>query len=544
MLKIIIFLSSFLLSAFCYGMSAERWHKLSLKEKTELHNLLLKNLSGLDSKTSMNPKLYTSAQKHFREIASERKCIYGGWISTVKSGSCRHPYKGTKKYQLCGLKNVHRCNPIIFGESDQNSVSGSNPGKGPCVRATVESSSITWACIKSAYGSSGKVDVEKFRRHLLNLEGNKRYLGEYLAMAAEIIENHCDGNSNDFCIKNMPRNSCHKLQKSFFSETSANPSLIACRTREEILLEEIEIVNLEIKKTLDIYFPLIEESKIWEKIKNEKQAVYNFKSEEFWKHPCNPYSILFGHQPLLKKTKNCNKEKTLLEEKMIGETSWGSISLNERAERIYQLAHESYEDIKVATKRETGSFISKLGKFKHEERNDGNIFHDQIKPDVAACVIYHETKDFLHPFKYNYTFCQKRTFSTAYGLGQITQTTLKGFVDVNGGSNLPLITDEAKKFYWPGYSEEAMDGEDIYRFMSLSPKFQVELVLRILNEKAKYDRVDNMSDFRKLVDRYYGCNEKYKTCRESKKLYIKNVNSCVKCFRKGRPASDCYGVVE
>ena len=544
MLKGIILLLSFLLSFLCHGTSLEHWHKLSLKEKVELHNTFLKSLSELDSKTFMNPKLYTSAQKPFRGIASKKKCIYGGWVSTTKSGNCLHPYQVNKKYQLCGLKNVHRCNPIIFGDSDQNSIAGSKPGKGACVRATVESSSITWACLNAVYGSNGSVDVEKFRNHLLNLEGNDRYLGEYLAMAAEIIENHCTGNSSNFCIKNIPRNSCQKLRKSFFSKTTANPSLIGCKSREEIVLEEVELANFEVKKVLDIYFPLIDESRIWKKIREEKKVVNNLRSEEFWSHECNPYSILSGNQPFFKNTKNCNSQRKSLEDKLIRETPWGRMSIDERAEKIYQLAHESYQDIKNVTIKETGKFVSKIGFFRYDERIDGNIFHEQVKPEVAACFIYHESKGFLHPFKYNYTFCHRRSSSTAYGLGQITQTTLKDFVDVNGGSNLPLITPEAKKFYWPGYSEEAMDGEEIYRYMSLSPKFQIELVFRILNEKAKYENIKNENDFSGLIGRYYGCNEKDENCRRSKKLYIKNVNSCVSCFRRGGSASTCYNVVK
>ena len=199
-------------------------------------------------------------------------------------------------------------------------------------------------------------------------------------------------------------------------------------------------------------------------------------------------------------------------------------------------------DIKAATK----NFVSKSGVFEPHEKTDGNVFHKDVGPALAACFVYHETKGFLSPIKHSYSYCGSNGDSRAYGLGQITLMTLKDISEVNGGRNLPLITPESKKFTWPGYSEEFMSGEDIHRYMNYSPKFQMELVLRILNRKAKVANTINGKryDLRHLVRRYYGCNVNNQSCRKVLARYVDNVSSCVECFRHGRPASECYFSVQ
>ena len=76
------------------------------------------------------------------ERGEGNSCIYGGWVSTVGGEGCRHPYSGSDRYAPCGLHGVHRCNPLIFGESDRESFPGSNPGKGICVESENENSSF------------------------------------------------------------------------------------------------------------------------------------------------------------------------------------------------------------------------------------------------------------------------------------------------------------------------------------------------------------------------------------------------------------------
>ena len=518
---------------------------MSSEEKVEFHQLLLKSLSELDSRTPFGLNLYTAVKKFGRGIASGGTCIYGGWVSTVKSGVCGHPYRGSPDYEACGLKGVHRCNPVIFGESSEKKLSGTKPGKGACIKAEGDSSSMTWSCLKAAYGDSdGNIDIEQFRKHLKNIGGNSRYLGEYLAQATEIIENHCSKNSDEFCFENASESSCQRLKNSFFEKTSANPALIGCRQQHEILLEDAKNSLESNRKILEIYFPLIEESQGWKKIKEMKMVAEILKDESFWSYRCNPYDIIENNRLSLKKLgrKSCLAKKNMLENKVINHTPWGAMSLGERAEKISKLAKDSYADIKAHTKKN----ISKSGVFNPVEKANGNVFHKDITPDVAACFIYHETKGSLHPFKYNYTYCNKVTRSSAFGLGQITRSTLKDIVDTNNGSNLPLVTPEAKKFYWPGYSEEPMDGEDIYRYMSFSPKFQVELVMRILNRKAKVANsyYGDKYSLKSLVGAYYGCDRTKAFCQKSIKKYFDDIESCVKCFGGGGLASNCYYVLE
>ena len=478
-------------------------------------------------------------------LLRKSSCIYGGWVSSMsEEEGCVHPYRGNGFYQVCGLAGVHRCNPVIFGESDWKSVAGSNPGKGMCVEAKREdSASMAWACIKAAYGFDGKVDVGRFREHLKSIEGRERYLGEYLLRATEIVEEHCSEQSNDFCARNhFPR--CRKLRYSFFGKTSGNPPLVGYGSWNEVLLEEVGYFVSDIQKRSDVYFPLIESSHIWKIIREEKIMTKHFENEHFWPHWCNPYDIFKSNQLRLNRLgyKTCLSRKRLLEDEMINQTPWGQMNLLKRAENIYQLAKESHEDIKIATK----GYYEKSGVFENREKVDGNIFHKDANPAVAACFIFHETKGSLHPFRYNYKYCTAQKDSKAYGLGQVTLLTLNDIREVNYGSNLPLITPEAEKFYWPGYVEGPMSGEDIYRHMNFSPKFQTELVLRILNRKAKAanSTYKDKYQLRHLVEAYYGCNKSSQFCQKTVQTYIKNLLSCVKCFGQGHLASSCYRILE
>ena len=547
MFKFFIISTALFISFTGHGITPEEWHQLSLEKKVEFHRLLITSLSESDSRTSFDPKLYSSFKKNFRGIASRESCIYGGWVSTMNSGVCRHPYKGNKKYQACGLRGVHRCNPLIFGESDKKSFSGSQEGKGICVKARRDnSSSITWACIKAAYGSDDSIDLELFRKHLKTLKGDSRYLGEYLAEATEIIEKHCPKKSDNFCGENIVLNNCQKLRNSFFAKTNASPALIGCRNRHEILLGEVKNSFSDGRKALEIYFPLLEESREWKSIR-EMGEVSKYLSDEtlFWPHLCNPQQILRGNLLNFKELKyhSCFMKKKLLEKKMIEQTPWGSMSLGERAERIHTLADESYVDIKTSTK----DFISKSGVFNDREKIDGNVFHRDANPAMAACFIYQESKGRLNPFVYTNSACKNIRLYTSYGLGQITLSTLQDISEMNDGSNLPLVTAESQHFYWhQEHSKEPMNGKDIHRYMGFSPRFQTELVLRIINRKAKVanTRYKDKYGIKNLVGRYYGCNIKKQYCRNVMKKYIDNIRSCMGCFREGRPASDCYYALE
>ena len=546
--KILALLTVILFGPLAYGTTPEQWHQLSVEKKTEFHRLLLKSLSEADSKARINPKAYTVTGGIFRGIASRKACVYGGWISSTREGVCRHPYYVSKSYQPCGMKGVHRCNPAIFGGSNEKSFPGSKPGKGICVEAknrNSDSSSMTWACIKAAYGSGGGIDVERFRNHLRDLSGDSRYLGEYLAHATQIVEEHCSENADDFCVESAPERSCKRLRDSFFHQTAANPALIGCRGGDhEILLGKAYESIFDAQRATKVYFPLIEESQAWKKIRDMERVTGMLRDENFWNLRCNPYDIIRNNRIPLKRKgyRRCRMGKNLLEESMIAKTPWGSMSLGDRAEKIHQLTQDSFQAVKTSTP----NLVVKSREFKGAERIDGNVFHGEINPDVASCFMYHETKGHLHPFKYNYTYCYKKTTSTAYGLGQITRSTLEDLLNFNDGSNLPMVTPEAKKFFWPGDTEEEMDGEDIHRYMNLSPKFQTELVLRILNRKAKVVNKNYKDNYtlEYLIRGYYGCNRATKKCRDGTKKYYESVRPCVECFQKGRPASDCYYIME
>ena len=473
--------------------------------------------------------------------ASGTSCIYGGWISSMGGGDCLHPYNGNQNYQACGLQGVHRCNPHIFGESDQGSFPGSHPGRGVCVKSKREdSASITWACIKSAYGSSDGegIDLKYFHDGLEDIEGKEHYLGRYLLEATGIVEEYCQKAPDNFCTQSS--GICDDLKRSFFDKTSSNPALIVYGNQHKILLENINDFPEGDQKRWDISFPLVEESRVWKNIQQNESVMERFWDGKFWSYWCNPYDILEKNQLKLLRLgyRSCLKKKNLLERQMINLTPWGAMTLGQRAKRIYQLAKESYADIKATAT----NFVSKSGVFRPDEMHDGDVFHKDVVPAMAACFAYHETKGVLSPIKRSYSYCGSYGGSKAYGLGQITLLTLKDILYMNNGSNLPFSTPESKKFAWHGHSEEIMDGEEIHHYMNFSPKFQMELVLRVLNRKAKVANhlKGNRYNLAHLVRRYYGCSRDDVSCQKEFEKYLRSVSSCLKCFDKGHSASDCY----
>ena len=533
-----------------------------MEEKVEFHRLLLKAVSEGDSRTRLDIKQYSAVpigesesfgsdfldvvlRRYSSATNNEKSCIFGGWISRMKSGVCRHPYqhKSEVGYQPCGLKNVHRCNPILFGESDQGSVQGSKPGKGICVRASAHSTGITWACFKKAYGSEdGSVDVKRFRQHLNKLETVELYLGQYLATAAEIVEEHCSENPNDFCSKYLQgKQSCERLKESFFAKTGANPSLVGCLYSQSFSLEdELKSTILQAHNILKVYYPVIEESRAWQKMRQEAMVAAQFHETGFWSHRCSPLTIILDNKDRLSRSRNCREEKAKLEDEMLAETPWGKMSLRERAEEIYRLAKDSYRDMKSAA----DNFITVSGNIQYADYNDGaNVFHDYVKPELAACISFHETEGSLHPFIYNNKrICDnppRGQVSTAYGLGQATRTTTEDMKNSRKGqvNHLPLNTPEGKKLVWPGISDKEMTGEEIYNNMIFLPKFQMELVMRMINEKAKLlDMKKNDLKLDHLIEQYSG--------GAGSKIYNQNIHSCLKCFGEGRSASDCYCELE
>ena len=524
---------------------------MPVAEKVEFHHLLLKGVAERDSNTRLGLQRYSRAPENgmpSRGIASEKKsCIYGGWISKMKYGVCEHPYRNRDKvgYDPCGLRGVHRCNPVLFGESDEGSVEGSKPGRGMCVKASDGSSGITWSCMKKAYGSEdGSIDVKRFQEHLKNLGQRDRDLGHYLAMATEIVEEHCTEGPNNFCAKySQGKTSCKQLKDSFFAKTGADPVLIECQNKTELGLDdlegELEETFAEVQGVLEIYYPLIEESHAWQRIRQEALVAEQFQENGFWPHSCSPLTILLDNEERLRNGRKCIKRKGQLENELLAETPWGKMSLRERAEEIYRLAKESYRDMVNAADNP----VVKSGKFTYKETIDGtNIFHEYVQPELAACVAYHETEGNLHPFRYNNKVCQRpqpppKFRSKAYGLGQATRKTTRDMARIVDGSNLPLNTPEAQKYFWPGHSEEKMTGEEIYKHLIFSPKYQMELIMRMLNEKAKWeDRKYKNYNFDMLIETYSG--------GDGGDTYNNHVKNCMKCFREGRKASDCYCELE
>ena len=497
------------------------------------------------------------------------ECIWGGWPSYYNSSrrKCLPAYNSrvrarvskAMKYTSCGKRGVVRCNPVLFSADDC-------PPEGCCTKIEgpeSNSPNVIRSCLLRVYGTSpgpnqfsavlenkdtstfsgskrykknrqqriikylrnaGGIDIEKLLNHLNTLSNDSPLLAEYVALSAHVLQ-HCHakkGLCGDSYCEKIRRN----IDDTSFDFISTRPckkggiSLNTVKERfTEILywLRDKEDVSKEIRQA-----------------ENKKALLsspyFRDFSDGFWtNHACLPHDQLKHNQKKMSSLGrgSCLADKKDMQEVMLEASSWKGLGLEERAYKIYQVAKATYREMKKAAGRKW-NIIHKVKK-NHVSPHE---FFPFVNPSLVSCIAFHETRGSLNPFAYNYTYCSHVPISSAHGLGQITRSTLKDAMNERRmGSVIPSqgMTRRGRIV-----RELQMDYAQAHAASSLSPEYQLELSLRILNHKAKLLPKRRRDLFGRVIEAYDN---------DGKKIYVPTVKACYKCMNglsKNPRANDIF----
>ena len=239
----------------------------------------------------------------------------------------------------------------------------------------------------------------------------------------------------------------------------------------------------------------------------------------------------------------CLRRLRNYENQLLKQTPWGSMSVEERVDTVYHVATSVLGEIKSASGEKFqwvfGDEIS------WNTRIDGHSFHRDVGPRLASCIVYQETRGRVHPLLTNYTYCLEKMISSAHGLGQVVLTTLRGILDDRHGRNFfPMVTTEGKKikslmsdmfgnrisYGGPRFKQAS---KEVHLASSGSPAMQMEMIYRVLNEKAKFLAASP-------VHTYSLPNLIYLYDQDNASEYVKNVMQCHDCMMAGGTPLSCY----
>lgn len=90
-----------------------------------------------------------------------------------------------------------------------------------------------------------------------------------------------------------------------------------------------------------------------------------------------------------------------------------------------------------------------------------------------------------------------------------------------------------------GIKFRGLEPNEIHAMAAFSPKFQMELVIWTINEKARQINTKEINagrkyDLRDLVNGYYGGD------RSRARAYTKGLQACLDCFKQGGRPKACY----
>ena len=257
------------------------------------------------------------------------------------------------------------------------------------------------------------------------------------------------------------------------------------------------------------------------------------EASEFWPESKSPYDLLMEKRKWFLKTypkrNQCQKALRNYEKELLAKSSWKGTSIKERAKKIEDLAYKAWNAVKKASK-DSGKYAKKRSRWTNYI--NGHYFHPNVGPKLATCVAYQETRGFLNPLMYNYKYCYqtKSPPSTAHSLGQIVRTTMGDMFNLPKSNLFPLDTPAAKKHRGKGYKQ-------VHSAMSKDPLFQMEAVLRTLNEKAKVQvnrskgKLKGDAHLKATIANYD---------QDGKSAYVKAVFNCHECLMAGKDSYTCY----
>ena len=253
----------------------------------------------------------------------------------------------------------------------------------------------------------------------------------------------------------------------------------------------------------------------------------------------SPFAMLRKYKSALVATTSnadeCLRLQRGLELKMLEQSNWGKLSIENRARKVYSHTQKVYDEVKAAS-----AGLVNPTEFKGEEWVDPHIIDPLLSPELAVCISYTESELDLNPYGASYAFCRMgNEYSDANGLGHVIGSTLKLFRGYSKGNLIPLVTKASSKI-------KNLDPKDLQLAASAIPEAQTELMMRVLNYELKRARENPKfrgSESAILNEAVF----RYDTDAASR--YVSKVFSCYACttqmrsLKKGDP-NDCYQKVK
>ncbi len=248
---------------------------------------------------------------------------------------------------------------------------------------------------------------------------------------------------------------------------------------------------------------------------------------EFWSGSETPHALVMGKRSELKGKKSCESDRRQYERELLAKTSWGSLSLPERADKIHFVAKDSLAAIK-AVSNDTGKGTN------YANSVNPNFVSPVLSADLVTCIAFQETSGDLSPLMSNYTYCNntKNMISSAHGLGQMTKGTFRKMKNHPDADQLPYSTKYSQKLVGKSVG-------DAHAFLSTDPHLQLEVSLRLLNFEIKYAKWKNPKasndQLLKMAITQYD--------HDNQSKYVKNVyDQCLPCLKKKTPG-ECYNEI-
>ncbi len=246
-----------------------------------------------------------------------------------------------------------------------------------------------------------------------------------------------------------------------------------------------------------------------------------------WPGPGTPHELIMARRASYKGKSSCESKRREYENELLSGTSWGPLSVTERAQKIRETAQESLTAMKEVSNDRRGSN-------NYADSVNPNYVSPALTSDMVTCIAFQETSGQLNPFMHNYTYCNstRNMISTAHGLGQMTRGTFRKMKNHPEGDQLPYTTK---------YSQilRGKSDREAHEFLSTDPHLQLEVSLRLLNFELKFAKWKNRNATNDQLIKM--AITQYDHDNQSK--YVKNVfDQCIPCLKR-KSAGECYNEI-
>lgn len=192
------------------------------------------------------------------------------------------------------------------------------------------------------------------------------------------------------------------------------------------------------------------------------------------------YDYLMSRRNALKGRPNCLSQLRRLEEGLPNPL-WKNLSLEQRADEIYNEAKKTFEKVLAYNQTQVG----RTNATDFNQRANPHYIHPALSPELMSCIVFQETHGILRPQVYNYTYCENNSHptSTAHGLGMITGRTLRQLhnyrkTPTQSVNQVPIVTI-------PGNPYAGQSAQFLHKAMADDVPLTMEVLFRTLNDNLK-----------------------------------------------------------